>query len=46
MNVSFGTFDVIVEIVPEHVNQVDGVVSGHTARVSGKQNWDKKFRLE
>lgn len=38
MDVRLGTLDVVVQVVAEHVDQVDGVVAGVPGRVSGEQH--------
>ena len=38
MNVSFGAFDVVMEIISERVYQVDGIVSLFRARVPWEEN--------
>ena len=38
MNVGLATFEVVVQVVPEEVDQVDGVVPGLRGGVSGEQD--------
>ena len=38
VDVGFGALDVVVQIVPEHVDQVDGVVAGGAVGVAGEQD--------
>ena len=38
MDVGFGALDVVVQVVSEHVNQVDGIVPGVLVRMTGEKN--------
>ena len=38
VNVSFGAFDVVMEVISERVNQVDGIVPLVGTRVSRKED--------
>lgn len=36
----------IVQVVPERVDQVDGVVPGSSVGVAGEQHWKDKARVQ